>query len=98
MRPRSCLRLPHVGKGLLGRGEVTRNTVGTRGIDMIDAERVNSTNPNDPLLNNPSRVFPVYDGHGNMVASLKRGNGSCTLANEKRYDAWGQVRYDDGVT
>jgi hypothetical protein len=32
-----------------------------------------------------------------MVASLKRGNGSCTLANEKRYDAWGQVRYDDGV-
>jgi RHS repeat-associated protein len=58
---------------------------------------VNSAIPNDPLLNNPSRVFPVYDGHGNMVASLKRGNGSYTLANEKRYDAWGQVRYDDGV-
>jgi hypothetical protein len=28
---------------------------------------------------------------GNMVASLKRGNGSFTLANEKRFDAWGQV-------
>jgi RHS repeat-associated protein len=64
---------------------------------MIEAERVNSAIPNDPLLNNPSRVFPVYDGHGNMVASLKRGSGSYTLANEKRYDTWGQVRYDDGV-
>jgi RHS repeat-associated protein len=79
------------------RDDITRNTVGPRGIDMIEAERVNSAIPSDPLLNNPSRVFPVYDGHGNMVASLKRGSGSYTLANEKRYDAWGQVRYDDGV-
>jgi RHS repeat-associated protein len=86
-----------MGSRLINRDDITRNTVCPRGIDMIEAERVNSTNPNDPLLNNPSRVFPVYDGHGNMVASLKRGNGSFTLANEKRYDAWGQVRYDDGV-
>jgi RHS repeat-associated protein len=97
MWSRSSLRLLHGGNGLLVRDEVTRNTVSPRGIDMIEAERVNSAIPNDPLLNNPSRVFPVYDGHGNMVASLKRGSGSYTLANEKRYDAWGQVRYDDGV-
>jgi RHS repeat-associated protein len=87
----------NAGRNQPFRDDITRNTVGPRGIDMIEAERVNSAIPNDPLLNNPSRVFPVYDGHGNMVASLKRGSGSYTLANEKRYDAWGQVRYDDGV-
>lgn len=87
-----------IGKSDPRRDDVTRYTLGPRGIDMIEAHRVATNIPNDPLLNNPSRVFPIYDGHGNMVATLKRAtSGTCTLANQKRYEAWGSVRYDDGV-
>ena len=81
------------------RDDVTRYTLGARGIDMIEAERVESTDANDPLLNVKTRVYPVYDGHGNMAATLKKsGTNNYTLANEKRYEAWGAVRYDQGVT
>ncbi len=66
---------------------------------MIEAERVQSVEGDDPLLGVITRVFPIYDGHGNMAATLKRsGVNNYSLANEKRYEAWGAVRYDQGVT
>lgn len=58
---------------------------------MIEAKRVASPNSNDPLFT-PTRSFPVYDGHGNMIATLARPSaGGYSLANEKRYDVWGVI-------
>ncbi len=37
--------------------------------------------------------FPVYDAHGNNVATLSRsGSGGFSLADRRTYDAWGVVR------
>ena len=39
------------------------------------------------------KAFPLYDTHGNMVATLARsGLGSYTTANWQSYDVWGSVR------
>jgi RHS repeat-associated protein len=37
-------------------------------------------------------TFPVYDGHGNMVATLSRSGNSYALVSQRSYDAWGLVR------
>ena len=36
--------------------------------------------------------FPLYDAHGNGVATLGRSGSSWNLADERAYDAWGRVR------
>lgn len=39
--------------------------------------------------------FPLYDGHGNMVATIKRagtGNSSFTVSDSRSYDVWGGIR------
>jgi RHS repeat-associated protein len=37
--------------------------------------------------------YPLYDAHGNMVATLHRsGMGSFGLSDSRSYDAWGSVR------
>ncbi len=37
-------------------------------------------------------VFPLYDAHGNMIATLARSGSSFTLGNQRSFDAWGAVR------
>lgn len=61
---------------------VTRNTLGVRGIDRI--ERVNSSGT--------TTGYPLYDGHGNMVATLAKSGSSFSLGDIRSYDAWGVIR------
>lgn len=63
--------------------KVTRNTLGGRGIDMISTTTSSSTEDR----------YPLYDGHGNMIATLgKNGSGGCTIDDLRTYDVWGSVR------
>jgi len=41
--------------------------------------------------------FPLYDGHGNTIATLARNGTGYSIANVKRYDVWGKVRSDSSV-
>jgi len=61
---------------------VTRNGLGARGIDRI--ERVNSSGT--------TVGYPLYDGHGNMVAMLGKSGSSYSLGDQRAYDAWGVIR------
>lgn len=63
--------------------DLTRYGVGARGIDLI--ERIVNQGA-------PSVTFPLYDGHGNMTATLSRSGASFTVSNQRSYDAWGGVR------
>ncbi|MEW5885037.1 MAG: hypothetical protein AB1725_12565, partial [Armatimonadota bacterium] len=63
--------------------DLTRYGVGARGIDLI--ERIVNQGA-------PSVTFPLYDGHGNMTATLSRSGASFTVSNQRSYDVWGGVR------
>ena len=41
--------------------------------------------------------FPIYDGHGNTIATLPRTGTGYAVANEKHYDAWCKTRFDSGA-
>jgi len=90
--------------------DLTSYGLGARGIDVMIARRVSSDQSNDPLLTSSGldtavlgstsrdRVsFPLYDGHGNTIATLARNGTGYSIANEKRYDVWGKVRSDSSV-
>ncbi len=65
---------------------VTQYGLGARGIDYI-RNKVGS----DP----ETIVFPIYDGHGNMIYTLTReANDGHDLGNERIYGAWGDLRVD----
>ncbi len=65
---------------------VTQYGLGARGIDWI-RNKVGS----DP----ETIVFPIYDGHGNMIYTLKRdGTDDYLLGNKRIYGAWGDLRHD----
>jgi RHS repeat-associated protein len=65
-------------------GNVKQYGLGARGIESI-------TNPAAGVM------YPIYDGHGNMTATICRsGTNSFTLANQRSYDAWGLVRSGSG--
>ena len=40
---------------------------------------------------------PLYDGHGNTIATLARNGTGYSIANQKRYDVWGKVRSDSSA-
>ncbi|MDR3691325.1 MAG: RHS repeat-associated core domain-containing protein, partial [Fimbriimonas sp.] len=43
-------------------------------------------------------VFPLYDAHGNMIATIARSSGnSFTSYNARAYDAWGNIRVGQGT-
>jgi RHS repeat-associated protein len=62
---------------------LTKYGVGARGIDVITK-----------VANGGSETFgyPIYDTHGNMVATLARNGSGYTLGNQQSYDVWGSVR------
>jgi RHS repeat-associated protein len=61
---------------------VYRNGVGGRGIDYQSSTTSTGT----------SVTYPVYDEHGNMVATLAKSSGGYQASNRRAYDAWGRVR------
>jgi RHS repeat-associated protein len=62
---------------------VTRYGIGARGIDFIGY-----TEAEQPEVVS----FPIYDGHGNMVATVKRDGTGFTCGDRRAYDAWGNIR------
>lgn len=65
---------------------VTRYGLGARGIEFMET----TTNPGGSQT--VAASYPLYDGHGNMVATLAKSGSSFTLANQRAYDAWGGIR------
>jgi len=68
---------------------ITRYALGARGIDAIE-----TTLPNASEV----AVYPVYDGHGNMIATLARASAgmSFTRQHDREYDAWGNLLSGSG--
>jgi len=68
---------------------VTRYGLGARGIDYEEVGAASSR----PLTTFSNVGFPIYDAHGNMVATLARsGTNSYVVNNQRSYDAWGVIR------
>ncbi|HMS55767.1 MAG TPA: RHS repeat-associated core domain-containing protein [Fimbriimonadaceae bacterium] len=62
---------------------VTQYALGARGIDGVRKY---------DEINDESWYYPVYDGHGNQIATLARSGSSFALDNERLFDAWGVVK------
>jgi len=72
---------------------VTRYGLGARGIDYEEVATGTYTNSTTRSVGNFTNVgFPIYDAHGNMVATLARFGSTFTLNNKRSFDAWGQIR------
>ncbi len=67
--------------------KVTRYALGGRGIEMI-SQFYNGTAMTNGV------TFPLYDGHGNMVSTIRRDSASpyYVVSNVRTYDAWGLIR------
>jgi RHS repeat-associated protein len=61
---------------------VVRYGLGARGIDYIEKTTSQGTGV----------FFPIYDGHGNQIATLSRNGSGWTVNDRRTYDAWGGVR------
>ena len=61
---------------------VTDNAIGSRGIDAMIVTTSSGT----------ATSFPLYDAHGNMVATLARSGSTFTTGNQRSFDAWGGIR------
>ena len=63
---------------------LTRNYVGARGIEAMFVSQNGNT----------TTSYPLYDVHGNMVATVAKGSSgtSWTIQDERSYDVWGSVR------
>jgi len=72
-----------IENGFLPTVTKTRYGLGARGVDFVSTQ-VDS--------GSETVKFPIYDGHGNMIATLARNGSSYTLAIERLYDVWGGVR------
>jgi hypothetical protein len=60
---------------------VTDYALGARGIDAVSRTDSSGT----------SVGYPLYDGHGNRVATLTKSGSSFALGDLRGYDAWGNV-------
>ncbi|HMS54113.1 MAG TPA: DUF6531 domain-containing protein, partial [Fimbriimonadaceae bacterium] len=72
--------------------DMTYYGLGARGIDYIETW-VWDPGEFDHVI---TKKFPLYDGHGNMLATLKRNGTSYTVTDAKSYDVWGSVRSGSG--
>jgi RHS repeat-associated protein len=65
-----------------------------RGIDYIYKKFKQS---GSSTWNTTAEQFPLYDGHGNMVATLSRDGSSFVVNNRRTYDVWGGVRNETSL-
>jgi len=61
---------------------VTDNAIGSRGIDAMIVTTSSGA----------ATSFPLYDAHGNMVATLARSGSTFITGNQRSFDAWGGIR------
>ncbi len=73
---------------------VTRYGLGARGVDYEEQGVGTYTSPTSRSPGAFSNVvFPIYDAHGNMTATLSRySSNSYAVNNQRSYDTWGIVR------
>ena len=75
--------------------DITRYALGAKGIDRIEKTL-------DSTSSSPTTViqYPLYDAHGNMVATLSKGSsaGTYTVANQQAYEPWGSVVDSSGLS
>ena len=76
------MRIEDVEFTASGTSIVTRYDLGARGVDMIERTNAQGT----------VAAFPIYDAHGNNVASLTRNGSTYAVSDRRSYDAWGMVR------
>ena len=62
---------------------VTRYGLGARGVDLIERTAQGGA---------VTTGFPLYDAHGNNVATLSRSGTGYSVNDRRSYDAWGVVR------
>ncbi len=62
---------------------VIRHGLGARGIDFIETDAYNAS---------PSGAYPLYDGHGNMIATLTKSGGTFQVSARRYTDPWGVTR------
>ena len=60
---------------------ITDYGVGGRGIDWMQISNASGSQVK----------YPVYDGHGNMVATLTKSGTGCSIGDARAYDAWGNI-------
>jgi len=77
----------------------TRYGLGARGIDYEEEGVGTWTNSTTRAPGSFSNVgYPIYDAHGNMIATLARyGSNSYAVNNQRTYDAWGAIRSGAGT-
>lgn len=68
---------------LSGNNWLTKYGVGARGIDYMERSYNGWT---------AAVAFPVYDGHGNMIATIGRSGSTYALGDQREYDVWGRIR------
>jgi len=77
----------------------TRYGLGARGIDYEEEGVGTWTNITTRSPGSFLNVgFPIYDSHGNMIATLARsGSNWYAVNNHRTYDAWGSIRSGAGT-
>ena len=75
--------------------DITRYALGARGIDRI--EKTTSVGESSEAS---VTQYPLYDAHGNMVATLSRGSSSGTysVGNQRAFEPWGSVFDSSGLS
>ncbi len=63
--------------------DVTRYGLGARGIDFLEVDAYNAS---------PLAKYPLYDGHGNMIATLTKSGGTFQVSARRYTDPWGVTR------
>ncbi|MHB8635290.1 MAG: RHS repeat-associated core domain-containing protein [Fimbriimonadaceae bacterium] len=66
----------------IGTAQTIENGLGARGIDWTSVTTGSGTNI----------LFPLYDAHGNQVATVARSGSNYVLANQRLFGAWGEIR------
>ncbi|MBI5705638.1 MAG: RHS repeat-associated core domain-containing protein [Armatimonadetes bacterium] len=70
---------------LSGNNWLTKYGIGARGIDYLERSYNGGT---------ATVAFPIYDGHGNMIATIGRSTSSpyYSVGDQREYDVWGRIR------
>lgn len=74
--------------------DVTRYGLGARGIDRIAKTTSVGEGSEATVVQ-----YPLYDAHGNMVATLSKGSGTAyTVSNQRAFEPWGSVFDSSGLS
>jgi hypothetical protein len=70
----------------------TRYGLGLRGIDYEEVATGTVSGGVRALGAFSNIGFPIYDAHGNMIATVGRSGGGFSIGSQRTYDGWGNIR------